>query len=153
MKNKKLSTILIKTFAILTILFMTQIAIIVCINVNDVYDSEPALKYRELALILGGFNVVPAIVAVLLIFQFARVIRRTKTLDDSSLKLFKWLERVFYFQAVYTFLSIFIIGEIENVGPPVIFISTLFIIFLSITLALFFNLLRNSLEFTNKIND
>ncbi len=130
---------------LLSIIFMILITIGVSAFLKDIYANEPALKYEHLALILVCLNVAPSIWAVYEAVHFASEVMVDNDFKSSLTKTSKKLKIIFFVQAGYTFASIFIITAIENIGPPAVFVFQMFVVFTSLTLALFFSTIHTGL--------
>lgn len=112
-------------------------------GVESIYHENPVLKYLNLTRILGYGNVLPLIAAFALIARYS-IISKTNGISETN-RLLKILEKIFYIQAGYTFLSVNIVGFLENVGPLPIFILEFTVIFVCLTIALIFNIISDSL--------
>ncbi len=141
MNQKKLKFLVI--CVMFSMILIGFIVLGVCTYVKDMYFNELALKYERLAVILVGLNGVPSLWALYEVVQFALhgIVDNQFTIVKTS----KSLERIFYLQSAYTFLSILIISVLENVNPIFALVAKYFIVFISLTLALFFGALHDGL--------
>ena len=125
--------------SIITFILMLCIIYILMLWVESIYNEESALKYLHLAKILGYGNVLPILFALAYIVRYS-VLSKVPSVNE-TINLLTTLEKILYVQAAYTFISVNIIAFLENVGPVPIFILEFMVIFLSLTLAMMFNLI------------
>ncbi len=148
--EKKLNFLIISS--LISIFFMGIFAFGICLELNSIYLKFPELKYEKLAMFLVGTNVIPSIVAVFLVIVFAIKITNDGDFIYNIIRTSKFLERTFFFQGAYIFLSITFISMLENVGVLPIVIFKCFVVFISFSLALFFGVLSKGLSLKNKSN-
>ena len=114
----------------------------------NMHNVNPGLRYLNLTKILGYGNVLPLIAAFALIARYS-IISKTNGISKTA-RLLRILEKIFYIQAGYTFVSVNIVGFLENVGPLPIFILEFTVIFVCLTIALVFNIICDSLKDTKE---
>ena len=125
--------------SIITFILMLCIIYILMLWVENIYNEVSALKYLHLAKLLGYGNVLPILFALAYIVRYS-VLSKVASVNE-TINLLTTLEKILYVQAAYTFISVNIIAFLENVGPVPIFILEFMVIFLSLTLAMMFNLI------------
>ena len=150
-EDMKKKNVLLCICSIITCVLLICIMYVLMQGIESVYHENPVLKYLNLTRILGYGNVLPLIAAFALIARYS-IISKTNGISETT-RLLKILEKIFYIQAGYTFLSVNIVGFLENVGPLPIFILEFTVIFVCLTIALIFNKISDSLkESENSIN-
>lgn len=125
--------------SIITFILMLCIIYILMLWVESIYNEVSALKYLHLAKLLGYGNVLPILFALAYIVRYS-LLSNVPSVNE-TINLLTKLEKILYVQAAYTFISVNIIAFLENVGPVPIFILEFMVIFLSLTLAMMFNLI------------
>ena len=125
-------------YSLLTVFFSILVTLAVCSMLHEIYLGEPSLKYWRLTLPLGLINGIPSLAVGLLLAQYALSLLTGKKEGNTSLRLYKGMEKALFSQAGITFLSVNAIGILENVGPPFIFIISAYIIATSLMLGSLF---------------
>ena len=147
----KKKNVLLCICSIITCVLLICIMYVLMQGIESIYHENHGLRYLNLTRILGYGNVLPLIAAFALIARYS-IISKTNGISETT-RLLKILEKIFYIQAGYTFLSVNIVGFLENVGPLPIFILEFTVIFVCLTIALIFNKISDSLkESENRIN-
>lgn len=113
-------------------------------GIESIYHENPGLRYLNLTKILGYGNILPLIAAFALIARYS-IISKANIISETT-RLLKILEKIFYIQAGYTFLSVNLVGFLENVGPLPVFILEFTVIFVCLTIALIFNIIADLLK-------
>ncbi len=144
MRRNSLKILII--MSLFCIICLMLVAYAMCSIVSEIYDSEPTLRYKRLTLVLGALNVCPSICALIAIIKHAVAMIRKGDFVNSARRLFTLLQIAFYLQAGFTFVSVNSIGILENAGPPFIFVITIFIVSVSLTLALLFGSLKGMMN-------
>lgn len=135
--NRKRLNLLMAVSAIsfvLTGLMSTLICYVIC------SENSQWLTHPRATMVLGALNGLPTMIALAKVFQFASALKRRDGKEKEK-GFFLFMKKIFYVQAAYTLASVFVIGEMENAGPPFYLFATLFIISSSLTLALLFDTL------------
>lgn len=136
--------------SIITCVLLICIMYVLMQGIESVYHENPGLRYLNLTRILGYGNIVPLIAAFALIARYS-IISKANSISETT-RLLKILEKIFYIQAGYTFLSVNLVGFLENVGPLPVFILEFTVIFVCLTIALIFNTISDSFkEFESNI--
>lgn len=142
----KKKNVLLCICSIITCVLLICIMYVLMQGIEGVYHENPGLRYLNLTRILGYGNIVPLIVALVSVVRYS-IISKTNGISETT-RLLKILEKIFYIQAGYTFLSVNIVGFLENVGPLPIFILEFTVIFVCLTIALIFNIISDPLKTT-----
>ena len=142
----KKQNVLLCICSIITCVLLICIMYVLMQGIESVYHENPGLKYLNLTRILGYGNVLPLIAAFALIARYSIILKINSIYETT--RLLKTLEKIFYIQAGYTFLSVNLVGFLENVGPLPVFILEFTVIFVCLTIALIFNRISDSLKAT-----
>lgn len=140
----KKKNVLLCICSIITSVLLICIMYVLMQGIESVYHENLGLRYLNLTRILGYGNILPLIAAFALIARYS-IISKTNSISENT-RLLKILEKIFYIQAGYTFLSVNLIGFLENVGPLPVFILEFTVIFVCLTIALIFNIISDSLK-------
>ena len=143
-EDMKKKNVLLCICSIITCILLICIMYMLMQWIESVYHENPGLRYLNLTKILGYGNVLPLIAAFVLIARYS-IISKTNGISETA-RLLRILEKIFYIQAGYTFVSVNIVGFLENVGPLPIFILEFTVIFVCLTIALIFNIISDSLK-------
>lgn len=142
--DMKKKNVLLCICSIITCILLICIMYVLMQWVESVYHEEPGLKYLNLTRVLGYGNVVPIIIGLVCVARYS-VMSKAKSITEIT-RFLKTLEKIFYIQAGYTFLSVNLVGFLENVGPLPIFILEFTVIYVCLTIALIFNIMSDSLK-------
>lgn len=140
----KKKNVLLCICSIITCVLLICIMYVLMQGIEGVYHENPGLRYLNLTRILGYGNIVPLIVALVSVVRYS-IISKANSISETT-RLLKVLERIFYIQAGYTFVSVNLVGFLENVGPLPVFILEFTVIFVCLTIALIFNIISDSLK-------
>ena len=109
--------------------------------IAEVYAETPELNYKNATITITALNVIPVMLAMLSVIRFAVNCHRESIITTTRSRLFKSLKDAFCLQAAYSFISVVFLGQLLDVGPAFIMLITLFVVFVSLMLALLFHIL------------
>ena len=142
----KKKNVLLCICSIITCILLICVMYVFMQWIESVYHENSGLRYLNLTKILGYGNVVPIIVGLISVARYS-IMSKAESINETT-RLLKNLEKIFYIQAGYTFVSVNLVGFLENVGPLPVFILEFTVILVCLTIALFFNKISDSLKAT-----
>ena len=133
--------VLLIVITAISLLLSGLIALAVCAMIAVVYAETPELNYKNATITITALNVIPVMLAMLSVIRFAVNCHRESIITTTRSRLFKSLKDAFCLQAAYSFISVVFLGQLLDVGPAFIMLITLFVVFVSLMLALLFHIL------------
>lgn len=133
--------VLLIVITAISLLLSGLIALAVCAMIAEVYAETPELNYKNATITITALNVIPVMLAMLSVIRFAVNCHRESIITTTRSRLFKSLKNAFCLQAAYSFISVVFLGQLLDVGPAFIMLITLFVVFVSLMLALLFHIL------------
>lgn len=133
--------VLLIVITAISLLLSGLIALAVCAMIAEVYAETPELNYKNATITITALNVIPVMLAMLSVIRFAVNCHRESIITTTRSRLFKSLKDAFCLQAAYSFISVVFLGQLLDVGPAFIMLITLFVVFVSLMLALLFHIL------------
>ena len=133
--------VLLIVITAMTLVLSGLLALAVCAMIAEVYAETPELNYKNATITITALNVIPVMLAMLSVIRFAVNCHRESIITTTRSRLFKSLKDAFCLQAAYSFISVVFLGQLLDVGPAFIMLITLFVVFVSLMLALLFHIL------------